>query len=92
MAGHGNWVLSQIEIRPFLSVGPGGITVDLDHPVIVLQGPSGSGKATITSAIEWALFGIIETVPDYSRDTSLTLVRSRSHSWRGYGTARARFL
>ena len=66
MASEEKWILSQIEIKSFLGAGPSGITVDSDRPLIVLHGPSGSGKSTIVSAIEWALFGRIETVPDYS--------------------------
>ena len=66
MADEDKWVLNQIEIKSFLGVGPSGITIDLDHPVIILQGLCGSGKSTIVSAIEWALFGSIEQVPDYN--------------------------
>jgi DNA repair exonuclease SbcCD ATPase subunit len=66
MNDDGRWLINKIEIRSFLGVGPDGITVDLSHPVTVLEGPSGSGKSTIVSAIEWALFGSVANSPDYS--------------------------
>ena len=60
------WILTEIHLESFLGVGAGGLTIGLDRPVTVLLGPSGAGKSTIVTAVEWALFGAIETFPDYS--------------------------
>ena len=77
------WVPQSIQITSFLGVGPAGIHVNLDHQITVLSGNNGSGKTTITSAIEWSLFGELELVPDYQVDgvgKNVATYRSIMHS------------
>jgi len=48
--------LKQISIKGFKYIG-NEVTLDLDHDIILLLGPIGSGKTSILNAIEYALFG-----------------------------------